>query len=181
VYLARNPDRVITHRALLAAVWGPNSVEQTEYLRVCIGHLRKKLEPDEAVPRYIVTEPWVGYRFEPGQWALSRKRLLPIRSYFGQLPFWLLGAALRILYQPFIRTLWVFVSNDWSNPVRGNALRFPPRSKHATDTHGNDVVHGRDGVLCAIPVCIMARVQASIYRTPHSQTSSGTGGQALST
>jgi two-component system KDP operon response regulator KdpE len=67
VYLARNPDKVITHRALLAAVWGPNSVEQTEYLRVCIGHLRKKLEPDEAVPRYIVTEPWVGYRFEPGQ------------------------------------------------------------------------------------------------------------------
>jgi len=67
VYLARNPDRVITHRALLAAVWGPNSVEQTEYLRVCIGHLRKKLELDEAVPRYIVTEPWVGYRFEPGQ------------------------------------------------------------------------------------------------------------------
>jgi two-component system, OmpR family, KDP operon response regulator KdpE len=66
VYLARNPDKVITHRALLAAVWGPNSVEQTEYLRVCIGHLRKKLEPDEAVPRYIVTEPWVGYRFEPG-------------------------------------------------------------------------------------------------------------------
>ncbi len=58
VYLARNPDKVITHRALLAAVWGPNSVEQTEYLRVCIGHLRKKL------------------------------------------------------YQPFIRTLWVFVSND---------------------------------------------------------------------
>jgi len=67
VYLARHPDRVITHRALLAAVWGPNSLEQTEYLRVCIGHLRKKLEPDEAVPRYIVTEPWVGYRFEPGQ------------------------------------------------------------------------------------------------------------------
>jgi two-component system KDP operon response regulator KdpE len=66
VYLARNPDKVITHRALLAAVWGPNSVEQTEYLRVCIGHLRKKLEPDEAAPRYIVTEPWVGYRFEPG-------------------------------------------------------------------------------------------------------------------
>ena len=67
VYLARHPDRVITHRALLSAVWGPNSLEQTEYLRVCIGHLRKKLEPDEAVPRYIVTEPWVGYRFEPGQ------------------------------------------------------------------------------------------------------------------
>ena len=66
VYLAKHPDRVITHRALLAAVWGPNSVEQPEYLRVCIGHLRKKLEPDETVPRYILTEPWVGYRFEPG-------------------------------------------------------------------------------------------------------------------
>lgn len=66
VYLARHPEKVLTHRALLAAVWGPNSVEQTEYLRVCIGHLRKKLEPDETVPRYILTEPWVGYRFEPG-------------------------------------------------------------------------------------------------------------------
>jgi two-component system, OmpR family, KDP operon response regulator KdpE len=65
VYLARHPDKVITHRALLAAVWGPNSVEQTEYLRVCVGHLRKKLERDEAIPRYIVTEPWVGYRFQP--------------------------------------------------------------------------------------------------------------------
>lgn len=67
VYLARHPNKVITHRALLSAVWGPNSLEQTEYLRVCIGHLRKKLEPDETAPRYIVTEPWVGYRFEPGQ------------------------------------------------------------------------------------------------------------------
>ena len=66
VYLAKHPDKVITHRALLAAVWGPNSLEQPEYLRVCIGHLRKKLEPDETAPRYILTEPWVGYRFEPG-------------------------------------------------------------------------------------------------------------------
>lgn len=66
VYLARRPERVVTHHALLAAVWGPNSVEQPEYLRVCIGHLRKKLEPDESSPRYIITEPWVGYRFEPG-------------------------------------------------------------------------------------------------------------------
>ena len=65
-HLARHPDRVVTHRALLAAVWGPNSVEQTEYLRVCVGHLRKKLERDETVPHYIVTEPWVGYRFQPG-------------------------------------------------------------------------------------------------------------------
>jgi two-component system KDP operon response regulator KdpE len=66
VYLARHPGKVLTHRTLLAAVWGPNSVDQPEYLRVCIGHLRKKLEPDESTPRYIVTEPWVGYRFEPG-------------------------------------------------------------------------------------------------------------------
>jgi two-component system, OmpR family, KDP operon response regulator KdpE len=66
VYLARHPEKVITHRALLSAVWGPNSIEQTEYLRVCIGHLRKKLEADESNPRYILTEPWVGYRFEPG-------------------------------------------------------------------------------------------------------------------
>lgn len=66
VYLARHPGKVVTHRALLAAVWGPNSVEQPEYLRVFIGHLRKKLEPDESKPRYIITEPWVGYRFEPG-------------------------------------------------------------------------------------------------------------------
>src|ERR1700741_533956 len=65
VYLARHPDRVVTHRALLAAVWGPNSVEQPEYLRVCVGHLRKKLERDETVPHYIVTEPWLAYRFNP--------------------------------------------------------------------------------------------------------------------
>jgi len=66
-FLARHPYRVMTHRALLSAVWGPNSVEQPEYLRVCIGHLRKKLEPNESGPHYIVTEPWVGYRFEPGE------------------------------------------------------------------------------------------------------------------
>jgi two-component system KDP operon response regulator KdpE len=57
---------VITHRALLAAVWGANSTEQPEYLRVFVGHLRKKLEAEEKTPRYIVTEPWVGYRFNPG-------------------------------------------------------------------------------------------------------------------
>ena len=66
VYLARHAGKVLTHRTLLAAVWGGNSVEQPEYLRVFVGHLRKKLEPDESSPRYILTEPWVGYRFEPG-------------------------------------------------------------------------------------------------------------------
>jgi len=65
VHLARNANKVLTHRALLAAVWGPNSVEQPEYVRVFVNHLRKKLEVDGA-RQYIVTEPWVGYRFEPG-------------------------------------------------------------------------------------------------------------------
>jgi len=66
VYLARHPGKVLTHRALLSAIWGESSVEQPEYLRVFVGHLRKKLEPDEGSSRYITTEPWVGYRFEPG-------------------------------------------------------------------------------------------------------------------
>jgi two-component system, OmpR family, KDP operon response regulator KdpE len=66
VHLARHAGKVLTHRALLTAVWGGNSVEQPEYLRVFVGHLRKKLEADESAPRYILTEPWVGYRFEPG-------------------------------------------------------------------------------------------------------------------
>jgi two-component system KDP operon response regulator KdpE len=64
VYLARNARKVVTHRKLLAAVWGPNSTEQPEYLRVFIGQLRKKIEDKTAVS-YILTEPWVGYRFEP--------------------------------------------------------------------------------------------------------------------
>jgi two-component system KDP operon response regulator KdpE len=67
VYMARHAGKVITHRALLSAVWGEGSVEQPEYLRVFVGHLRKKLEAEEGSPQYIVTEPWVGYRFEPGE------------------------------------------------------------------------------------------------------------------
>ena len=66
VYLARHPGKVITHRALLGAVWGGGSTEQVEYLRVFVGQLRRKLEPSPDSPRYIVTDPWVGYRFEPG-------------------------------------------------------------------------------------------------------------------
>jgi two-component system KDP operon response regulator KdpE len=66
VYLARRPGKVVTHRTLLAAVWGPNSVEQPEYLRVFVGQLRKKIETDPSSPKYLLTEPWVGYRFEPG-------------------------------------------------------------------------------------------------------------------
>ena len=66
LYLARHPGKVITHRALLGAVWGGESTEQVEYLRVFVGQLRKKVEPMPDSPRYIVTDPWVGYRFEPG-------------------------------------------------------------------------------------------------------------------
>src|ERR1700704_3493735 len=65
VYMARHPNRVITHRTLLEAVWGEASQEQPEYLRVFMGQLRKKLESDPSNPRYLVTEPWVGYRFNP--------------------------------------------------------------------------------------------------------------------
>jgi two-component system KDP operon response regulator KdpE len=65
IHLIRHPNKVLTHRALLGAVWGGDYVEQTEYLRVFIGQLRKKIEADPAKPRYILTEPWVGYRFNP--------------------------------------------------------------------------------------------------------------------
>lgn len=67
VYMARRPGKVVSHRALLGAIWGGQSTEQVEYLRVFVGQLRKKLEADASSPRYIVTEPWVGYRFEPGE------------------------------------------------------------------------------------------------------------------
>jgi two-component system, OmpR family, KDP operon response regulator KdpE len=65
-YLARRAGKVVTHRVLLGAVWGGENTEQVEYLRVFIANLRKKLEPSPNSPRYIVTDPWVGYRFEPG-------------------------------------------------------------------------------------------------------------------
>jgi two-component system, OmpR family, KDP operon response regulator KdpE len=65
VHFAKHPGKVLTHRALLAAVWGAEHTEQTEYLRVFVGQLRKKIEPDAAEPKFLRTEPWVGYRFEP--------------------------------------------------------------------------------------------------------------------
>jgi two-component system KDP operon response regulator KdpE len=65
LYFLRNPGRVLTHRVLLGAIWGGESVEQSEYLRVFIGQLRKKIELDPAKPRYLITDPWVGYRFNP--------------------------------------------------------------------------------------------------------------------
>ena len=67
LYFVRHPGKVLTHRTLLSAIWGGNYVEQTEYLRVFIRHLRKKIEASPAKPRHILTEPWVGYRFNPGK------------------------------------------------------------------------------------------------------------------
>jgi len=64
-YLVRNHGKVLTHHALLGAIWGGNFTEQTEYLRVFLGKLRKKIEPNPLQPQYILTEPWVGYRFNP--------------------------------------------------------------------------------------------------------------------
>jgi two-component system, OmpR family, KDP operon response regulator KdpE len=61
-YLATNAGKVITHRTLLRAVWGPHYEDETQYLRNFIGQLRHKIEPDPARPRYLVTDPGVGYR-----------------------------------------------------------------------------------------------------------------------
>jgi two-component system, OmpR family, KDP operon response regulator KdpE len=70
LHLARNAGKVMTHRALLTAVWGAQSAHQPEYLRVFVGQLRKKLE-NETGRQYIQTEPWVGYRFVPEGWTGS--------------------------------------------------------------------------------------------------------------
>jgi len=64
-HLVANQGKPLTHRRLLQAVWGPDYGQETESLRVVINQLRKKLEADPARPKYIVTEPWVGYRFQP--------------------------------------------------------------------------------------------------------------------
>lgn len=62
-YLAQHPGRVLTHRTILKALWGPHAVDQPEHLRVLVASLRKKIEPNPSSPKYILTEPWVGYRF----------------------------------------------------------------------------------------------------------------------
>jgi two-component system KDP operon response regulator KdpE len=59
---ARNPGRVLTHRAILKAIWGANAVENPEHVWVLVGQLRRKIEPDSAHPQYVLSEPWVGYR-----------------------------------------------------------------------------------------------------------------------
>ncbi len=62
-YLASHPNKAISHRELLQTVWGPDYGDQVEYLRVFMNQLRKKIEPNPGNPRYLLTEPWMGYRF----------------------------------------------------------------------------------------------------------------------
>jgi two-component system KDP operon response regulator KdpE len=62
-FLAQHPGRVLTHRVILKAIWGPHAADQPEHLRVLVGSLRKKIESTPSSPKYILTEPWVGYRF----------------------------------------------------------------------------------------------------------------------
>ena len=63
VFMAQHPGRVLTHRVILKALWGPHAIDQPERLRVLVAALRKKIEADPSRPAYVVTEPWVGYRF----------------------------------------------------------------------------------------------------------------------
>jgi two-component system KDP operon response regulator KdpE len=66
-YLALHPNRTVSHRELLQAVWGPDYGEELEYLRVFINRLRKKIEPDSSKPRHLITDAWSGYRFIPSK------------------------------------------------------------------------------------------------------------------
>src|SRR5437762_4857582 len=63
LFFAQRPGRVLTHRTILKAIWGPHAVDQPEHLRVLVAALRRKNERDSARPRYLLSEPWVGYRF----------------------------------------------------------------------------------------------------------------------
>lgn len=62
-FLVDHPNKPVPHRKLLQTVWGPDYGDEVEYLRVFINQLRKKIEPDPSRPRYLITEPWVGYKF----------------------------------------------------------------------------------------------------------------------
>lgn len=64
VMLAKNVDKVLTHRHLLKEIWGPSSTENSQYLRVFVGQLRKKIEDDLSNPKYIITESGIGYRMK---------------------------------------------------------------------------------------------------------------------
>ena len=65
--LVRHPGKLVSQRQLLQEVWGPRYEEETNYLRVYMAQIRRKLEPEPARPRYFITEPGMGYRFEPGE------------------------------------------------------------------------------------------------------------------
>lgn len=71
-HLIAQQGKPVTHRRLLQAVWGPEYGEETENLRVVINQLRKKIEKDPAQPKYVLTEPWVGYRFQPPKAAAAK-------------------------------------------------------------------------------------------------------------
>jgi two-component system, OmpR family, KDP operon response regulator KdpE len=73
-HLVASQGKPLEHRRLLQAVWGPDYGNETEYLRVFINQLRKKIEPDPAHPKYIHTDPWVGYRFEPAGAAAAKPK-----------------------------------------------------------------------------------------------------------
>lgn len=75
--LVANQGKPLAHRRLLQSVWGPDYGDEPEYLRVTVNQLRRKIEPDPAHPRFILTEPWVGYRFEPGKEPRSRPASAP--------------------------------------------------------------------------------------------------------
>jgi two-component system KDP operon response regulator KdpE len=75
-YLLSNANKPIAHRKLLQTIWGPDYGDQVEYLRVFVSQLRKKIEVDPARPRYILTEPWVGYRFAMPDQPAARESLV---------------------------------------------------------------------------------------------------------
>jgi two-component system, OmpR family, KDP operon response regulator KdpE len=79
-HLIANMGKPVTHRRLLQIVWGPEYGEETENLRVVINQLRKKIEKDPSQPKFILTEPWVGYRFQPPKTPTSKILARPPRS-----------------------------------------------------------------------------------------------------
>jgi two-component system KDP operon response regulator KdpE len=67
LYLMRNPRKVIPQKMLLNAIWGRQNAENSDSARALVRQIRKKIEPNPAAPKYLKTEPWIGYRFEPGE------------------------------------------------------------------------------------------------------------------
>jgi DNA-binding winged helix-turn-helix (wHTH) protein len=102
--LARNHDRVLTHRAILKAIWAPNAVEQPEHLWTLVAQLRRKIESDPADPKLLLSEPWVGYRFASGRsWSNTRANFNTDRANFR------LNQHLQQLFRDFSARLWVAI------------------------------------------------------------------------